>query len=69
MSITADELVSKIRALPDADKRRVVHAILTELHKPNPEIERVWAEQAKKRLAAYKAGRIPTVSYQQVNRK
>ena len=38
MSTTADELVSEIRALPDADKIRVLDAILTELHKPDPEI-------------------------------
>lgn len=43
---------------------RVVDAILKELHKPDPEIERVWAEEAKKRWAAYKEGRIETVSYE-----
>ena len=69
MSTTADELVSEIRALPDADKMRVLDAILTELHKPDPEIERVWADEAKKRWAAYKEGRIGTVSYEDVMAK
>ena len=69
MSTTADELVSEFRALPDADKMRVVDAILTELHKPDPEIERVWAEEARKRWAAYKEGRIGTVSYEDVMAK
>ena len=27
-----------------------------------PEIDRVWAEEARKRWAAYKAGKAPTVS-------
>jgi len=69
MSATADELVSEILALPDAEKMRVLDAILSELHKPDPEIERVWAEEAKKRLDAYKEGRIPTVSYEEVMSK
>ncbi|MGI8835128.1 MAG: addiction module protein [Pyrinomonadaceae bacterium] len=66
MSTTADELVSEIRSLPDAEKLRLVDAILNDLHKPDPEIERVWADEAKKRWAAYKAGRIATVSYEDV---
>ena len=48
---------------------RVVDAILTELHKPDPEIERVWAEEANKRWMAYKEGRIGTVSYEDVMAK
>jgi putative addiction module component (TIGR02574 family) len=69
MSTTADELVSEIRALPHADKMRVLEAILAELHVTDPEIESVWAEEAKKRWAAYKEGRIGTVSYEDVMAK
>jgi len=69
MATTADEIVSEIRALPDADKLRVVDAILTELHKPDPEIEGVWAEEARERWTAYKEGRIGTVSYEDVMAK
>ena len=69
MSATTDELVSEIRALPDDEKMRVVDAILAELHKPDPEIDRVWAQEAKKRWAAYKEGRIDSVSYEDVMAK
>jgi putative addiction module component (TIGR02574 family) len=69
MSTTADQIVSEIRSLPDADKIRVVDQILRDLHKPDPEIERVWADEAKKRWAAYKEGRIGTVSYDDVMAK
>ena len=62
MSTTSDELVSEIRALPDAEKLRLVEAILSDLHRPDPEIERIWADEAKKRWAAYKESRIPSVS-------
>jgi putative addiction module component (TIGR02574 family) len=69
MSTTVDELVSEILALPDAGKMRLLDAILSDLHKPDPEIERVWSTEAKKRWAAYKAGRITTVAYEDVMAK
>ena len=69
MSTIADRLVSEIRELPDVEKLRLVDAILTDLDKPDPEIDRIWAEEARKRWAAYKAGGIPTVSYEEVMAK
>jgi putative addiction module component (TIGR02574 family) len=69
MSTAADKLVLEIRALPDEENVRLVDAILTDLDKPDPEIDRIWAEEARKRWAAYKAGSIPTVSYEDVMAK
>jgi putative addiction module component (TIGR02574 family) len=66
MPTTAERPVSEIRALPDVEKLRLVDAILTDLDKPDPELDRIWAEEARKRWAAYKSGRIPTVSYEEV---
>ena len=69
MSTTADRLASEIRDLPDVEKLRLVDAILTDLDKPDPEIDRIWADEARKRWAAYKAGAIPTVAYEDVMAK
>lgn len=69
MSTIADKLVSEIRALTNAEKLRLVEAILTDLDKPDPEIDGIWAEEARKRWTAYKAGRVPTVSYEDVMAK
>jgi putative addiction module component (TIGR02574 family) len=69
MASTPDKLVSEIQSLPDAEKLRLVDAILTDLTKPDPEIERVWADEARKRWAAYKSGRISTISYEDVMAK
>lgn len=69
MSTTSDKLVLEIRELPDVEKLRLVDAILTDLDKPDPEIDRVWAEEARKRWAAYKAGPVSTVSYEDVMAK
>jgi len=69
MTNRLEKLKAEIRALPDMDKVRLVDTILADLDKPDPEIDRVWAEEARKRRAAYKAGRIPTVSYETVMAK
>ena len=69
MSTTADKLALEIKALPDVEKLRLVVAILNDLDKPDPEIDRVWAEEARNRWAAYKAGLMPTVSYEEVMAK
>ena len=49
MATSADTLASQIKDLPDVEKLRLVDAILTELDKPDPEIDRIWAEEARKR--------------------
>jgi len=67
MATQADKLVSEIRALPE--KLRLLDALLTDQDKPDPGIDRVWAVEARKRWTAYKAGRLPTVSYEELMAK
>jgi putative addiction module component (TIGR02574 family) len=69
MAKNVDELSEEIRKLPDVEKLRLVDTILSDLDKPDPEIDQVWAEEARKRWAAYKAGKVPTVSYESVMAK
>jgi len=60
------KLAEEIHELSDIEKLRLVDAILKDLDNPDPEMDRVWAVEARKRWATYKAGRIPTVSYESV---
>lgn len=69
MAKSLDKLAKEIHGLPDIEKLRLVDTILTDLDKPDAEIDRVWAEEARKRWAAYKAGKVPTVSYESVMAK
>lgn len=69
MSAATDELLSRIKALPEEEKLLLVDAILTDLSRPDPAIERIWADEARKRWEAYKAGKIPTVPYDEVMAK
>jgi putative addiction module component (TIGR02574 family) len=66
MTTTAERLSEEIQSLTDVEKLRLVDAILTDLDKPDPELDRIWAEESCKRWAAYKSGRIPSVSYHEV---
>ena len=69
MTKTAEKLVLKIRSLPDVEKLMLVDAILADLDKPDPEIDHIWAEESRKRWAAYKAGHVSTISYEEVMEK
>jgi putative addiction module component (TIGR02574 family) len=69
MSATTDELLSRIKALPEEDRLLLVDAILTDLYRPDLAIERLWVDEARKRWEAYKAGKIPTLSYDEVMAK
>ena len=69
MAKTVDQLSAEIQDLPDAQKLQLVDAILANLDRPDPEIDRVWAEEARKRWGAYKEGRIASVSYEDVMTK
>jgi putative addiction module component (TIGR02574 family) len=69
MSAATDKLLTQIKELPDEEKLHLIDAILTDLYKPDPTIERIWAEEARKRWDAYKAGKIGTVSYEEVMAK
>ena len=45
---------------------RLLETMVSDL---DPEIDRVWADEARKRWSAYKAGKVPTVSYVSVMAK
>ncbi len=66
MGTMRDELTAKIKSLPDSEKIELVDAILMQLDKPDPEIDRIWADEARKRWQAYKMGKLETVPYDQV---
>jgi len=66
MATTTEKLASEIQSLTDMEKLHLVDTILADLDRPDPELDRIWAEESRKRWTAYKEGRIPSVSYQDV---
>jgi putative addiction module component (TIGR02574 family) len=45
------------------DKAMLVDMILAKLDRPDPELDKMWAEEATKRWAAYKKGRLKAIPY------
>ncbi len=66
MGTISAELAEKIKSLPDIEKIELVDSILMQLDRPDPEIDRIWADEARKRWEAYKTGKLETVPYDQV---
>jgi hypothetical protein len=66
MAKSVEQLKDEVRNLRDAEKPQLVDAILVDLDKPDPEIDQVWAEEARRRWAAYKSGGVRTTSYSAV---
>ncbi len=57
MAAINKELEAKIRSLPDTEKLKLIDSILMQLDRPDPEIDRIWAEEARYRWQAYKSGK------------
>ena len=66
MRTAAQKVRKQAQALPDSDKLQLVNVLLTELDKPDPDIDRVWAAESQRRWKAYKAGKMKAIPYQEV---
>jgi hypothetical protein len=66
MATIKKKLKENIESLSDIEKLELVDSILMTLDRPDPKIDRIWAEEARKCWKAYKAGKLETVSYGQV---
>ena len=69
MQPDTDDILKHINEMPDIEKLKIVDSILKQLDKPDPEIDKIWKNEAKKRWKAYKEGKIATVPYDEVMKK
>lgn len=60
----AKTLVSKALHLKPAERFIIIEALIKSLDTPDPSIEKSWAQEAERRLSAYKAGKLETVSFE-----
>lgn len=60
---TTKTIISQALTLKPAEKSLVIEALLKSLDVPDPKIEKIWLNEAEKRLKAYKAGKIKTISF------
>lgn len=69
MRASADTIRKQAQSLADSDKLRLVDVLLSELDRPDPEIDRVWTAESQRRWKAYKAGKMAAVSYREVMKR
>ena len=56
-------LISKAMHLKPAERFMVIESLIKSLDVPDPRIEKMWAIEAQKRLKAYRAGKLPAISF------
>ena len=60
------ELLEEARKLDPTERFELVDAVLQSLDRPDPEIDRVWLEEAERRLAAHRAGKVRGVPAEEI---
>lgn len=69
MPTSVKELCEKAKDLPDIEKLALVDALLAQLDRPDPELDQVWAEEARQRRQAYRERRLQARDYEDVIRE
>lgn len=64
--IAPRNLISQALQLKPAERFIIIEALIRSLDVPNPEIEERWAEEAQKRLSAYKEGKLDTITFDEM---
>ena len=62
------EIIEQALHLKASERYVLLELLHQSLDKPNPEIDRVWQEEALRRLQAYDEGRLECVSMQEAFR-
>jgi putative addiction module component (TIGR02574 family) len=61
-----EDLLREIESLPVEERARVADSVLKSLNPPESEIDKKWAEVAKRRLGEIKSGSVKLVSGEDV---
>jgi putative addiction module component (TIGR02574 family) len=67
--MSLEEILKEALKLKPQDRYTIVDGLLRSLDKPDAEIDAIWAEEAEKRLRAYRAGELSGVLMEDVFRK
>jgi len=51
-----NDLIHEIEKLPPAERARLIDLVIRDMAEPDPEIDKVWAQEAVKRWDKYKEG-------------
>lgn len=60
------EILEEALKLRPEERSIIVEGLLKSLDAPDPNIDAVWIEEAERRLAAHRAGRLGAVPFEEV---
>lgn len=70
MSITLNEVLPLTRDLKLIDRAKLAEQLLSSLDEPSePEVEKLWIDESRRRLGAYRAGKIEAIPAKEVFRR
>lgn len=64
-----NDLIQKIEKLSPYDRARIVDTVIRDITPPDPEIDKIWAEEASLRWNKYLKGETAPVAYKEVMSK
>jgi len=70
MAITLNEVLPLTRDLELSDRAKLAEQLLISLDEPSEgEVEKLWIDEAKRRLTAYRAGQVEAIPAEEVIRR
>ena len=64
--MTMKELIDEAASLPVEERAAVADSILRTLNPPEPDVDRMWAQLAQRRLGELRSGKVKPVPGEQV---
>lgn len=66
MSLATETLSAQVVQLPPEERMQVLERILDSLDEPDASLDALWAQEADKRLTAYRRGEVRAVALSEV---
>lgn len=60
------DIIREASSLPVEDRAMLIDSLLRTLNMPDPDIDQEWAEEAERRLAELRSGRVKPVPGEEV---
>ena len=60
------DILEMAMKLKPADRFLIIEGLIKSLDEPDKSIDEIWAEEAEKRLKAYRDGKLQTISAEEI---
>lgn len=64
--MSTKELLEEAMKLKPEERFTLIEVLITSLDEPDKKLDEIWAEEAEKRLEAYREGRLEVVPMEEV---